>query len=105
MRTGTRTLRADSLMTSESAMISGRLSRTASRTFSSCRSQSLAPRENSSYHLPSPGRVVLPSLSVMSPLRARASFLREQGGDVAQRFLCAVLVVAILTDEALLHHR
>ena len=47
---GARTVRALSLMTSPPAMISGRLARTASRTFSSWRSQSRAPRENSSYH-------------------------------------------------------
>src|ERR1700740_3570308 len=50
MRTGTRTVRAPSLMTSPPAMISGRLERTASRTFSSWRSQSRAPSAHSSYH-------------------------------------------------------
>ena len=49
MRTGTRTLRAPPPSTSAPAIISGRWRWMASRTFSLCRSQSRAPRENSSY--------------------------------------------------------
>src|ERR1700739_474082 len=117
MRTGTRTVRAPSLMTSPPAMISGRLARTASRTFSSCRSQSRAPRENSSYHFaalrggcPPP---VPPSSSIALLVllfrRRRYCYscllLREQRRDVAEGFLGAVLVVAVLAHQALLHHR
>src|SRR5829696_2829147 len=105
MRTGTRTVRALSLMTSAPAMISGRLARTASRTFSSWRNQSRAPRENSSYHFDSFGGAVLLSLSLMFQIYACASFLRKQRGDVAQRFFGAVLVVAVFVNQTLLHHR
>ena len=49
MRTGTRTVREPSLMMSEPETIYGRCSRTASRIFSLCRSQSREPRENNSY--------------------------------------------------------
>src|SRR5258708_6595912 len=112
MRTGPRTGGAPPLTTPPPAMISGRLARTASRIFSSWRSQSRAPRENSSYHLaalrggcPPP----LPPSSSMgitgTPFSAAALLLREQRGDVTQRFLGAVLVVAVFADEALLHHR
>src|SRR5215207_7171807 len=105
MRMGTRTVRALSLMTSAPAMISGRFARTASRTFSSCRNQSRAPRENSSYHFDSFGRAVLLSSSLMFQIYACASFLRKQRGDVAQRFLGAVLVIAVFGNQTLLHHR
>src|SRR5579872_3117690 len=112
MRTGTRTVRAPSLMTSPPAMISGRLARTASRTFSSWRSQSRAPRENSSYHFAAlsgglPPRFP-PSSSIGftgTPFFRAALLLREQRGDVAQRLLGAVLIVAVFGDQALLHHR
>src|SRR5580658_3007823 len=112
MRTGTRTVRALSLITSPPAMISGRLARTASRTFSSCRSQSRAPRENSSYHFaalsggcPPP---FPPSSSIGftgTPFFRAPLLLSQQCGHVAERLLGAVLVVAVLTDQALLHHR
>src|SRR5215831_5262418 len=103
MRTGMRTVRAPPLMTSPPAMISGRLARTASRTFSSWRSQSRAPRENSSYHLAAPDESRLPSGS-MAPSRSPPLLLREQCGYVAQGLLGAVLVVPVLGDETLLHH-
>src|SRR5580693_7348479 len=110
MRTGTRTVRALPLMTSPPAMISGRLARTASRTFSSWRSQSRAPRENSSYHFaplrggsPPP---LPPSSSIGftgTPFFVAALLLREQRRDVAERFLGAVLVVAVFAHQSLLH--
>src|ERR1700756_1719300 len=110
MRTGTRTVRAPPLMTSPPAMMSGRLARTASRTFSSWRSQSRAPRENSSYHFAAPA--VSPRLPPASSIRAtRTPFPRaplllgEQRRDVAERLLGAVLVVAVFGDQALLHDR
>src|SRR5262245_26844466 len=105
MRTGTRTVRAPSLMTSAPATISGRFARTASRTFSSWRSQSRAPRENSSYHFDSSAGVVLLSLSLMTQVYARTSLLRKQRRDIAQCFFCAVLVVAVFFDEPLLNDR
>src|ERR1700748_2996512 len=98
MRTGTRTVRALSLMTSAPETICGRCLRTASRTFSSCRSQSRAPRENRSYHLASPR-------APPSSLFAVISLLCQQSGDVAQCLLGAVLVVSVLLDETLLNHR
>src|SRR6185437_8717124 len=107
MRTGTRTVRAFSLMTSPPAMICGRCSRTDSRTFSSCRSQSRAPRENRSYHFARPSALF--SLSLMARPSFRCSgcalLLREESRDVAQRFLGAVLVVAVFLHQAFLHHR
>src|ERR1700761_3344843 len=103
MRTGTRTVRAVSLITSPLAMIFGRCSRTASRTFSSCRSQSRAPRENRSYHLASPSELDSSPLAAMTVLR-RHLLLCQQCRDVAQRFLGTVLVVAILLDQSLLNH-
>src|SRR5690606_7547942 len=90
------------------ATICGRCSRTDSRTFSSWRSQSRAPRENSSYHFVRPGG---PGFAPLSPMCPTASFvdvallLRQQRGDVTQRFLRAVLVVTILGNEPLLYHR
>src|SRR5215472_5613921 len=109
MRTGTRTVRVVSLMTSPPAMICGRCSRTDSRTFSSCRSQSRAPRENSSYHFASPSALVS-LLSVMAfwdPLRlcAWVLLLCQQRRHIAQRLLGAVLVVSVLLHQPLLHHR
>src|SRR5580704_2294559 len=104
MRTGTRTVRAVSLMTSPLAMIFGRCSRTASRTFSSCRSQSRAPRENRSYHLASPRELESSPLSAMSRPSLAPLLLGQQCRDVAQRFLGAVLIVTILLDESLLDH-
>src|SRR5580658_1034925 len=120
MRTGTRTVRALSLMTSPPAMISGRLARTASRTFSSWRSQSRAPRENNSYHLSAPPGALSPRLpwspsmcysysflrgAARARCGARSLFLREQRGHVAQGLLGTVLVVAVFAHQALLHHR
>src|SRR5579864_8520789 len=116
MRTGTRTVRAPSLITSPPAMISGRLARTASRTFSSWRSQSRAPRENSSYHFPAPGLSPprLPPASFTSywysfcargATAARALLLGQERGDVAERLFGTVLIVAVFSHHALLHHR
>src|SRR5580700_674323 len=109
MRTGTRTVRVLSLMTSPPAMICGRCSRTDSRTFSSCRSQSRAPRENSSYHFASPSAPVSLPLSLMvfrcsAPCAACELLLGQQCRHVAQGLLGTVLVVAIFLHEALLHH-
>src|SRR5580658_8781029 len=115
MRTGTRTVRAPSLITSAPAMISGRLARTASRTFSSWRSQSRAPREKSSYHLAAPAlsprfsSTGLTSLLVHLFAARRycrvALFLCEERCDVTERFLGAVLVVTIFCYQPLLDHR
>src|SRR5579871_188196 len=108
MRTGTRTVREPSLMMSEPATIWGRCSRTASRIFSLCRSQSREPRENSSYHEfsvseSSPEESEL--MNVLSRCRAwPALLLRQQSGHVIQCLLCAVLVVTVLLDQSLLDH-
>src|SRR6185436_12512616 len=111
MRTGTRTVFAVSLMTSAPATICGRFSRTESRTFSSCLSQSRAPRENSSYHLVRP-EGLLPLRSSIASYRCACSgrvvstlLLCEQCRHVAQRFLGTVFVITIFTDQTLLNHR
>src|SRR5882672_2470490 len=72
---------------------SGSVSLTASRTFSLCRSQSLAPLEKRSYQ------------GVSAAMRIVTSLLRKQRGDVIQRFAGAVRVVGVLVDQALLDHR
>src|SRR5262245_16683398 len=92
-------------------MISGRLARTASRTFSSWRSQSRAPREKRSYHFAAPAFSpcpLPPSIAYsysFSEARATPLLLGEQGRDVAQGFLGTVLVVAVLAHQSLLHDR
>src|SRR5205085_3106977 len=92
--TGTATVRLPGrVMRSEFARSSGRLSFTASRTFSLWRSQSRAPLENRSYQ------------GVSAAMRIVTSFLGEQRGDVIERFARAVRVVAVLVDQALLDHR
>src|SRR5690606_8083659 len=89
-------------------MICGRCSRTESRTFSSCRSQSRAPREKRSYQLLKPtGPCSLP-LSVIAYRPSELtlgliSLLGQQGRDVAQRFLRAVLVIAVILHQPLLY--
>src|SRR3954470_17182741 len=91
--TGTATVRLPGpVIRSELAKSSGSVSFTASRTFSLCRSQSLAPLEKRSYQ------------GVSAAMRIVTSFLGEQRGDVIQRFAGAVRVVAILVHQALLHH-
>src|SRR6185369_13042892 len=111
MRTGTRTVFVESLMTSAPATICGRFSRTESRTFSSCRSQSRAPRENSSYHLVTPEGLLPPRSSICLYRRASAGrvgitlLLCEQCRHVAQRFLCTVFVITVFADQPLLDHR
>src|SRR5690349_16025230 len=109
MRTGTRTVFAVSLMTSAPATICGKFSRTESRTFSSCRSQSRAPRENSSYHLVRP-EGLLPLRSSIASYRSCAEqrssvtlLLCQQCRHVAQSLLGAVLVITVLTDQPLLN--
>src|SRR5574342_246011 len=91
-------------------MRSGRLARTASRTFSLWRSQSRAPRENSSYQeppRPESSRPVESVFMVVSSFAALAfrvpSLLRQESGHVVHRLLGAVLVVAVVLDEPLLH--
>src|SRR5690349_13728553 len=92
--TGTATVRLPGrVIRSLPASRSGSVSFTASRTFWLCRSQSLAPRENSSYQ------------GVSAAMRMVTSFLRQQRGHVVERLAGAVAVVAILVDQALLHHR
>src|SRR3954467_1274280 len=92
--TGTATVRlAGPVIRSAFASRSGSVSLTASRTFSLWRSQSRAPREKSSYH------------GVSAAMRMVISFLGEQRGDVVQRLARAVGVIAVLVDQALLHHR
>src|SRR6202040_2864411 len=98
MRTGTRIVFVPPLNTSPPAMASGRCERTASRTFSLCRSQSRAPRENRSYQ---PAIVAL--LEVESTLVTLSSLLRQQRRHVVQRLLCTVLVVPIFGDQSLLY--
>src|ERR1044071_8355482 len=106
MRTGTRTVLAPPVRTSAPATICGRCCLTASRTLSLCRSQSLAPREKRSYQPASPGPASGVSLMALSqPPSFNVSFLGEQGGYVAERFLRAVLVVTILSSEAFLNRR
>src|SRR5256885_1622915 len=91
--TGTATVRLPlPVMRSPLDRSSGSVSLTASRTFSLCRSQSLAPLEKRSYQ------------GVSAAMRIVTSFLGEQRGDVIQRFAGAVRVVAILVHQALLHH-
>src|SRR5512134_2116417 len=82
-------------MRSAPASSSGRLSFTAARTFWLCRSQSLAPRENSSYQ----------GVSAAMRIMNASSFLRQQAGHVVQRLAGAVRVVAVFVDQALLDHR
>src|SRR5271163_3617740 len=107
MRTGTRTVCAPPLMMSDPATIWGRCSRTAARIFSLCRSQSRAPRENSSYQplmtgcagpLES-GFMVAPHLGWR---HGRSLLLRQKRCDVAQGLFGAVLVITIFLDESLL---
>src|SRR5262249_14218277 len=102
MRTGTRTVFAPSLMTSAPATICGRCSRTESRTFSSWRSQSRAPRENSSYHFANPrGLLPLRSAIALCRLYDVTLLLCEERGHIAQCLLGTVFVVSILADEPL----
>src|SRR5882672_4126385 len=92
--TGTATVRLPlPVIRSEFESSSGSVSLTASRTFSLCRSQSLAPLEKRSYH------------GVSAAMRMVTSFLGEQRGHVVERFARAVRVVAVLVDQAFLHHR
>src|SRR5271165_1840918 len=107
MRTGTRTVLAPPLMMSDPATICGRCSRTAARIFSLCRSQSRAPRENSLYQPAMSGRSgPLASLGMVAPqlgwCHGCCLLLRQQRGDVTQRFFGAVFVIAIFLDESLL---
>src|SRR6185503_16808515 len=111
MRTGTRTVFAVSLMTSAPATICGRFSLTESRTFSSCLSQSRAPRENSSYHLVRPEGLLPLRSSIASyrralrrGARAFTLLLCKQCRHVAQRLLGTVLVITVLTDQPLLNN-
>src|SRR5690242_2472994 len=92
--TGTATVRlAEPVIRSAPARSSGSVSFTASRTFWLWRSQSLAPRENSSYQ------------GVSAAMRIVTSFLGEQRRHVVQRLAGAMAVVAVLVHQALLHHR
>src|SRR6267142_252214 len=92
--TGTATVRLPlPVIRSEFESSSGSVSLTASRTFSLCRSQSLAPLEKRSYH------------GVSAAMRMVTSFLGEQRGHVVERFARAVRAVAVLVDQAFLHHR
>src|SRR3954467_1942847 len=92
--TGTATVRLPGrVIRSEFASSSGSVSFTASRTFSLWRGQSRAPLEKRSYQ------------GVSAAMRMVTSFLREEGGDVVQRFARAVRVVAVLVHQPLLHHR
>src|ERR1700676_2569039 len=109
MRTGTRIVFVPPLSTSPPAIASGKCARTASRTFSLCRSQSRAPRENRSYQ---PAIVALLDVdsslltynSCRNPLDRR-SLLRQQRRDVVQSLLCAMLVIPIFGDQPLLYRR
>src|SRR5579862_1596764 len=116
-------------MTSPPETICGRCLRTDSRTFSSCRNQSRAPRENRSYHFaasapalpPAPlvlgptlgpesvlGAIVTtftPVASRVQPRRAVQLLLREQCRNIAERLFRAVFVITVLRHEALLHDR
>src|ERR1700721_2732849 len=108
MRTGTRTVRAPCLMMSDPATICGRCSRTASRIFSLCRSQSREPRENSSYQ---PLRVsaspLVESVLIQVPVSGcdviGYLLLRQQRRDVVQCLLRTVLVITILLYEPFLN--
>src|SRR5271167_1332656 len=108
MRTGTRTVRAPPLMMSDPATICGRCSRTAARIFSLCRSQSRAPRENSSYQpLITGGAGPVESEFMVAPQlgwrHGRRLLLRQKRGDVTQSLFGAVFVIAIFLDESLLN--
>src|SRR5918995_665161 len=124
--TGTATVRLGRVIRSEPARRSGRLSLTAERTFWLCRSQSLAPRENSSYQGVSAAMrmvMVLPGEKGSGPSSQKrngwrracgpekgpdpfscVSFLGQESGHVVQGLARAVVVVAVLVDQALLHH-
>src|SRR5271157_4215177 len=104
MRTGTCTVRAPSLMMLDPATICGRCSRTAARIFSLCRSQSRAPRENSSYQPLMSGRSgPAESVFMVAPYsgwrHGCGLLLRQKRRDVAQGLFGAVFVVAIFFDE------
>src|SRR5882672_931087 len=105
MRTGTLTVRAPPLTTSAPAMMSGRRSRTASRTFSLWRSQSRAPRENNSYQplIRGLGALISDSSTAVPRCALVALLLRQEGGDVVQGLFGAVFVVAVFADQALLY--
>src|SRR5258706_5391732 len=92
--TGTITVRLlGPVIRSDPASSSGSPPFTASRTFWLCRSQSRAPGETRSYQgVPAATRIVI-------------SFLGEQRRHVVERLAGAVRVVAVLVDQALLHHR
>src|SRR5262249_23187557 len=96
-------------MTSAPETICGRCLRTESRTFSSCRNQSRAPRENRSYHFAAPtaGFSLLSAMVFGSYSCANSSFtllLRHQRCHIAQCFFGTVLIVTILAHETLLDY-
>src|SRR6185295_15330841 len=96
--TGTATVRLPlPVIRSELDSSSGSVSLTASRTFSLCRSQSLAPLEKRSYQGV--------SAAIRIVIRKTRSFLRQQRRHVVEGLAGAVRVVAVLVVQPLLHHR
>src|SRR5678815_3412962 len=94
--TGTITVRLlGPVIRSAPASSSGSPPFTASRTLWLCRSQSRAPLEKRSYQGVS---------AAIRSVTTERSLLRQQGGDVVERLARAVRVVAVLVDQALLHH-
>src|SRR4029077_17883331 len=100
MRIGTRTVRSCGRVSRSGPLSrSGKLLLTDSRTFSLCRSQSRAPRENSSYHGISAAMRDARGRFSDGSLMAALSLLRQQRGHVVERFARAVLIVAIFVHH------